>query len=154
MPSQFLNYTERGAWRAPDDLFNALDREFEFREAGSSGPTDYGAYYLEPPPGKAADYLEAAYAKAHQDGATCVTFLRCDTDSKWWHSFALKASEIIFIRGRVPLVDESGKRGPSPVAASVIIVYRAGVMPHSPLFRSMKKVRGGDYSLVRQPDCR
>lgn len=150
MANQFLSYTERGAWQAPDNLWQALHNEFRFRDPDPL-MCDPGAYYLEPPARRAFEYLTAAKAKADETGCVCVVFLRCDTDSKWWHSLALQADQIIFIRGRVPLVEVSTQRvGKSPVAASVIIVYggersRVASCRH-PRLRTMKKV-DGEYLL-------
>jgi DNA N-6-adenine-methyltransferase Dam len=128
-------------WHVPDEFFNVLDREFDFAET---------SLFLEPP--NSAKTIELQLRQAYdlaRTGKTVVAFLPCSTDQRWWHKCAMLASEIIWIEGRVRLVDQSGQLGSSPVGPSVILVYRPGETPAFPRMRSLRKV-DGDYYLPKK----
>lgn len=58
--------------------------------------------------------------KALEAKTTVVCLVPARTDTKWWHDYAMKASEIRFVKGRLKFGD-SKNSAPFP---SAIIVFR------------------------------
>ena len=121
-------------WETPQDLFNMLDDEFHFdidvcatsENAKCSkffSPLDdglsqdwQGVCWMNPPYGKE---IGAWMKKAMEAEAIVVCLVPSRTDTKWWHEYAMKASEIRFIKGRLKFGD-SKNSAPFP---SAIIVF-------------------------------
>ena len=127
-------------WRTPKALFTMLDMEFKFTvDAAATGenkccPTYWGirgnpltrtwkdqVVWCNPPYGQT---LREWIAKAHYEShhATSVLLVPTRTDKEWWHDYALQASEIRFVRGRLCFNDGRG-RAPFP---SALLVFRRG----------------------------
>jgi len=64
-------------------------------------------------------WIQKAYESA-QAGATIVMLIPSRTDTRWWHDYVMKASEIRFIRGRLKFGDAKGN-APFP---SAVVVFR------------------------------
>ena len=66
-------------------------------------------------------------------GGTALFLLPAYTGAKWFHANVLgAASELVFLRGRVPYVDETGKERPGARFDSCLAWYaprRAGLLP-------------------------
>jgi site-specific DNA-methyltransferase (adenine-specific) len=131
----------RETWETPRSLYDALNLEFSFtfdpcplmdeREAGMSlWGTDglskswHGQrVYCNPPYGRGVgDWL----AKA-QEADLAVYLLPSRTDTAWWHDYAMKASEIRFLRGRLRF-GSARYNAPFP---SVVLVYRNNTLGKS-----------------------
>ena len=86
-----------------------------------------GNFFLNPP--YSAGNIDKFMAKAleeSQKGAVVVCLVPCATDTKWWHSYAMKAQEIRFIKGRVRFVgyDEEGNQVKnSPTFSSCVAIF-------------------------------
>jgi len=137
-------------WATPLDLFREIDREFDFgldvaaaewnakcnrylTKHDNALSCDWStrceegrAIWCNPPYGRETGHFVAkAYHTAFPRGASqpravvCLVFSR--TDTSWWSRFAMKASEIRFIRGRVHFTREDGKTGPSTAASCLLI---------------------------------
>jgi phage N-6-adenine-methyltransferase len=133
-------------WATPEDLFSALDLEFQFTldvaasaknakckkyfnkrvnglqqdwKKGSRG----GAVFCNPPYGKGvADWLQKAFKEA-QAGCTVVCLIPFRSDTKYFHEDILhKASEIRLIKGRLKYNDGSNT-APFP---SAVIIFKRG----------------------------
>lgn len=126
-------------WTTPAPFFEALDREFRFSIDVAASPMNAktarffskeddalaqrwdGVAWCNPPYG--SDELPRWLAKAWSEsrrGATVVVLVPARTDAGWWHDFALRASEIRFVRGRLRF---SG--APSTASfPSVVLVFR------------------------------
>ena len=147
--------TEKDSWETPNWLFDLLDREFNFLLDAAASitnhkvPTYYTVAdsaldkrwekrtYLNPP--YSAGNIDKFMAKAleeSQKGAVVVCLVPCATDTRWWHSYAMKAQEIRFIKGRVRFVgyDEDGNQVKnSPTFSSCVVIF--------------------DRSMCYQPEC-
>lgn len=116
-------------WSTPTDLFQDLNREFNFNldpcpldgdKDGSArliNPWTGKRVFCNPPYGpKITRFLECA-----KDAELAVFLLPSRTDTRWFHDLVLgKASEIRFLRGRLKFGD-SKNSAPFP---SMIVVYR------------------------------
>lgn len=133
--NKVLYSSENEVWETPQDLFNKLNDEFHFdidvcatpENAKCSkffSPLDdglsqdwQGVCWMNPPYGKKK--IGAWMKKAMEAETTVVCLVPSRTDTKWWHEYAMKASEIRFIKGRLKFGD-SKNSAPFP---SAIIVF-------------------------------
>lgn len=130
-------------WNTPDSLFNKLNSEFKFETdlAASQENTKCPKYYsiqndslkqtwsgvcwLNPPYGnkesKIKDWVKKAYESAEADPSlTVVMLIPARTNTKWFHQYVMKASEVRLICGRVKFV--GNKHGlPQPL---VLVVFK------------------------------
>jgi len=134
-------------WPTPQKLFDELDAEFHFDldVAASKRNAKCVEFYtaadnglLKPWAGKAwakptvcfcnppyGPDLKKWIAKAYQEselGATVVCLVPARTDTIWFHSYALKADEIRFLRGRLRFGDGKGRA----TFPSMVVVFRGG----------------------------
>lgn len=132
--NKVLYSSENEVWETPQDLFNMLNDEFHFdidvcatsENAKCSkffSPLDdglsqdwQGVCWMNPPYGKK---IGTWMKKAMEAETTVVCLVPSRTDTKWWHEYAMKASEIRFIKGRLKFGD-SKNSAPFP---SAIIVF-------------------------------
>lgn len=132
--NKVLYSSENEVWETPQDLFNKLNDEFHFdidvcatpENAKCSkffSPLDdglsqdwQGVCWMNPPYGKK---IGSWMKKALEAETTVVCLVPARTDTKWWHEYAMKASEIRFIKGRLKFGD-SKNSAPFP---SAIIVF-------------------------------
>lgn len=126
-------------WETPQDFFDKLNAEFHFTlDAAASDENakceryftietdgmnqDWGGatVWLNPPYGPAIPaWMEKAYYESLK-GATVVVLVPSRTDTKWWHTYAEKAAERRFVKGRLKF---GGCKAAAPFA-SVVIVFR------------------------------
>lgn len=138
-------------WETPDELFNNLNKEFNFKldpacksynqKTESGFPIDkgfngldedwypYNTVFLNPPYGRE---IKLWIAKAYQEslkGATIVCLLPSRTDTSWWHEYCMRG-EIRFIKGRLKFINRmlpSYKKGkkfkisPAPFPSAIVI---------------------------------
>lgn len=71
------------------------------------------------------DWLHKAYNEVVHHGATVIGVIPSSTGTRWFHDYVMKASEIIFIRGRVSYLFE-GKPTGSPDFDTIIAVWKPG----------------------------
>lgn len=118
-------------WSTPQDLYDALNREFHFNDdpcpilhdtsdlflAGLA--REWGtSTFMNPPYSKPEPFCRKAYEESLK-GKIVVGLLRGDTSTKWFHRWVLdKADEIRFVEGRLRF--SNGK--PAPFA-SIIVVW-------------------------------
>ena len=135
-------------WETPIDFFNNLNKEFffdldvcalpqnskcqKFFSPDSDGLKQewFGNVWMNPPYDKTiGNWVQKAY-QSSQDGvfgSTIVCLLpgrSCDT--RWWHRYVMRASEIRFIKDRVHFgLDGKFRRAN---LSSVIVIFRPGYM--------------------------
>lgn len=133
--SKALYSSESEMWETPQDLFDRLDKEFHFTvdvcalDSNTKCASFYspdqdgleqkweGVCWMNPPYGRnIGEWMK----KALESEATVVCLVPVRTDTKWWHDYAMKASEIRFVKGRLKFGD-SKNSAPFP---SAIIVFR------------------------------
>ena len=74
-------------------------------------------------------YLES------RGGCTAVLLTFARTDTRWWHTVAMRAAEIRFIEGRLSFLIDGKPKMPSPAPSCVIILRADSEGP--PVMRSM-----------------
>lgn len=124
MNVHFLSQTDH--WSTPKVVYDGLNQEFCFNDdpcpLNGSGGLDRewgGVAFCNPPYSQIKEWVKKAYEE-HQKGKTVVLLIPSRTDTKWWHEFVMKASEIRFIKGRLKF-GEAKNSAPFP---SAIIVFR------------------------------
>jgi len=120
----------RYTWKTPRAVYQTLDAEFHFDHdpcpvvpSADGLNSEWGQRnFVNPPYGRALPKWIAKAWEQSQKGRTCVLLIPSRTDTKWWHDYCMKASEIRFIRGRLRF-DAATSNAPFP---SAIVIMRGG----------------------------
>ena len=126
-------------WATPQATFDALHAEFRFTLDPCASDTNHkcARYFTEQQDGLAQDwggevvFMNPPYGRtigqwmrkayhSSQAGATVVALVPSRTDTRWWHSWATKASDVRFVQGRLRFGSASNS-APFP---SAIVVFR------------------------------
>lgn len=136
MNVHFSTNTDR--WGTPQGFFDKLAREFDFSIDVCALPDNAkcdryftpeqdglsqqwsGVCWMNPPYGRTIGAWMAKAYKASREGATVVCLVPARTDTEWWHLYAMKASEIRYVRGRLKF-GGSEKDAPFP---SAVVIFR------------------------------
>ena len=136
---QVMSSSEDMTWATPQEWFDYLNLEFGFTLDPCCWPetakckryytpdTDGLAQswqdervFMNPPYGREiGKWMKKAYEEARDSGALVVCFVPARVDTNWWHSYAAKATEVRFPKGRVK--NPTGIAWPFPVA---VVVFR------------------------------
>ena len=130
-------------WETPQNIFNKLDNEFNFTldvcalaetakcKKYYTPDTDglkqewNGTCWMNPPYGRQiGEWLKKAYEDSLK-GNTIVCLIPSRTDTKYWHDYCMKASEIRFVKGRLKFGNATNS-APFP---SAVIVFNKGNNP-------------------------
>ena len=123
-------------WETPQTFFDKLNEEFNFNldvcalpsnakceeyftpdTDGLHQPWD-GTCWMNPPYGRELGaWMKKAYEES-VNGSIVVCLIPARTDTKYWHDYCMKASEIRFIKGRLRFV---GAKDSAPFPSAVII---------------------------------
>lgn len=125
-------------WETPQEFFNKLNAEFKFNLDVCALPynakcKEYftpkqdglkqdwkGVCWMNPPYGrKIGKWIKKAYTESLK-GATVVCLIPARTDTKYWHDYCMKASEIRFVKGRLKF-GESNNSAPFP---SAVVIFK------------------------------
>lgn len=130
--------SDRYDWETPQDLFDALDREFRFSLDAAASVTNakvahyytvednalvqpwWGTVWCNPPYGREIGGFVRKGWESALEGATVVMLLPARTDTAWWQDFVMEADEVRLIRGRLRFVG-APHCAPFP---SAIVVFR------------------------------
>jgi len=135
--SKAMFSSKNPCWATPPSVFNPLDEEFCFdidvcasnenakcslfySEDADGLSKDWGANvcWMNPPYGREISrWMRKAY-ESSQQGATVVCLVPARTDTAWWHDYAMKASEIRYVRGRIKFV---GAKSNAPFPSAIVI---------------------------------
>lgn len=122
--------SERLDWKTPKVVYQILDAEFRFdfdpcpvNPKFDGLACDWGgSSYCNPPYGRdLGRWIEKGFAE-FKKGKTVVFLIPSRTDTKWWHEYCMKATEIRFIKGRLRFDDQKNS-APFP---SAIIIFKCG----------------------------
>ena len=134
MISKGLFTSSSDEWSTPQDLFDALNKEFSFtldvcathenrkcdeyftREDDGLTREWYGNVWMNPPYGRQiGDWVRKAYEYG-TGGGLAVALIPARTDTKYWHRYVMNSTEIRLIRGRVKFGNaDTGAPFPSAV---------------------------------------
>lgn len=121
--------SQRMDWKTPKAVYQILDAEFNFdhdpcppKHTVDGLKTEWGgSSFVNPPYGRE---LPKWIEKAHTEwkkGKNVVLLIPSRTDTRWWHEYCMKASEIRFIKGRLKFDDQKNS-APFP---SAIVIFKA-----------------------------
>jgi phage N-6-adenine-methyltransferase len=134
--------SKTGEWETPQDFFDKLDWRFgkftldpcascenhktkKYYTIENNGlAQDWGGetVFVNPPYRNLSEWVEKAYKESQKPGTKVVMLVPARTDTKYWHKYVMKASEIHFIKGRLKFGD-SKNSAPFP---SAVIVFSSG----------------------------
>jgi site-specific DNA-methyltransferase (adenine-specific) len=150
----FTSRTEE--WETPDYVFLSLKKEFDFQvdvcatsknakckiffDLSVDGlKREWSPFrcWMNPPYGRnIAKWMKKAYDESRR-GALVVCLIPSRTDTKWWHEWVMKASEIRFIIGRISF---GNSKNSAPFPSCIVIYYPELENPYKlsvPLIRSV-----------------
>lgn len=127
-------------WATPQDLFDRLNEEFGFdldvcaNEENAKCPTFFTKeqdglskswhgrrVFCNPPYDRRVGlFMKKAYEETAMGGGEtiCVMLVAARTDTKWWQDYAMQASEIRLIRGRLRF---GGASSGAPFPSAIVI---------------------------------
>ncbi len=118
----------RDNWKTPKAFYQALHAEFGFdfdpcppnpRFDGLA--VEWGmSNYVNPPYGNVIGLWLAKAKEQQAKGKLSVFLIPSRTDTKWWHEYAMTATEIRFIKGSLKF-DDQKNCAPFP---SALLVFR------------------------------
>jgi phage N-6-adenine-methyltransferase len=133
-----LYASESSDWETPRWLFEKLDQEFHFTldvcaSRGNAKCSRYfppekdglvqrwsGVCWMNPPYGRqVGKWVQKAWEEG-QRGCVVVCLLPVRSDTRWWHQWVMKSSEIRLLSKRLTF-EGAGNKAPFPVA---IVVFR------------------------------
>lgn len=121
-------------WETPKDVYQALDSEFGFNHDPcpikpkiDGLKSEWGeCNFVNPPYGREIQKWIAKGYHEWRNGKTVVFLIPSRTDTRWWHEYCMKATEIRFIRGRLKF---GGAKHNAPFP-SVIVIFKANPCGH------------------------
>ena len=118
-------------WATPDGLYRELDVEFNFNDdpcplhSELDGlAREWGSRtFVNPPYGREiGKWIRQGYNES-QRGKLVVMLIPSRTDTKWWHEYVMRATEIRFIRGRLKFGDAENS---APFPSAIVIFGKNG----------------------------
>ena len=129
-------------WSTPQAWFDYLDLEFDFtldpccthktakcakhftsKEDGLSKSWGDETVFMNPPYGREiGKWVKKAY-EASLKGAKVVCLIPARTDTKWWYKYCLKASGILFVKGRIKFECDGKPLGVSAPFPSCFVIF-------------------------------
>lgn len=123
-------------WGTPQKLFDKLNNEFHFTFDVCADSTNHKCYqyydeaingltqpwtgtiWMNPPYGRGIHEWVAKAFNTSQEGHTCVCLLPVRSDTKWWHNYVMKASEIRLLNKRLTFEGGTNK---APFPAAIVV---------------------------------
>lgn len=112
-------------WRTPKAIFDTLNEEFKFADDPCPNHSLIDGMkrewrspaFVNPPFKTIAGWISKGYEE-HLKGKTVVFLLPARTDTRWWHEYCMKASDIRFIKGRLTY---EGAKHNAPFPSCVVV---------------------------------
>jgi|TARA_R110000737_G_scaffold338290_1_gene359211 site-specific DNA-methyltransferase (adenine-specific) len=132
--------SKTGEWSTPQEFFDKLNWRFGpfdldpcanphntkcanfYTEVEDGLSKDWSGHttFVNPPYGKGIDkWIKKGYDTAKDGESRVVMLIPSRTDTKYWHNYVMKASEVYFLKGRLKFGD-SVNSAPFP---SAVIVF-------------------------------
>jgi phage N-6-adenine-methyltransferase len=121
-------------WATPKDVYGALDDEFRFTfdpcplMAEESGLLKKwgGRVFCNPPYSAIDEFLKKGlWHLSQRDCELLVYLIPSRTDTRWFHEYCIKASEIRFLKGRLKFGDAKNS-APFP---SMLVIFKEWAIP-------------------------
>lgn len=171
-------------WETPEWLYDLLDKEFGFKLDAAATSVNAKAKlffdrerdaltqnwdspaFCNPPYSEIGKFMQKAFAE-FQKGSTVVCLIPARTDTRYFHDYCMKASEIRLIKGRVKFInrmlpsyrDDGNFKLSGATFPSLIVVFngkRSGDFPKLSAVIKGEKLRGktdDERDLQFQRDC-
>ena len=127
-------------WETPADFYSQLDAEFGFTldpcasqasakcssfyttdDDGLSKNWEGQTVFMNPPYGrKIGNWIQKAYEEGEKGNTSVVALIPARTDTKYWHNYCMKATEIRFVKGRLKFGKGNAKNS-APFPSAVVI---------------------------------
>jgi hypothetical protein len=112
-------------WRTPEVFYKELDKEFHFDfDPCPTNPTFDGlsiewkkSNFVNPPYSQIKAWLKKGWEE-FEKGNLSVFLIPSRTDTFYWHTYCMQATEIRFIKGRLKF---SGSKNSAPFPSALII---------------------------------
>tara|TARA_Y100001973_G_scaffold103730_2_gene171658 strand:- start:517 stop:987 length:471 start_codon:yes stop_codon:yes gene_type:complete len=132
-------------WATPQDFFDKLDWRFgpftldpcatkenhkckqyyTIADDGLSKSWENHVVFVNPPYGRGIDkWIEKGYLEGCKPNTKVVMLIPARTDTKYWHKYVMKASELYFIKGRLKFGENSNS---APFPSAVVVFSSVGV---------------------------
>lgn len=149
MLNNSLYSSDKMDWGTPTKLFQELNHEFVFTldaaasdqntkckhyftESSDGLNQDWGNHnsiFLNPPYGRAIPkWVEKAYNESLKPNTTIVCLIPVRSDTKWWHNFVMKSSEIRLMNRRLTF-EGANNKAPFPACIVVFSGLHNGSLP-------------------------
>ena len=143
---QVMFSSKTGEWATPQEFFDKLNWRFGpfdldpcanphntkcanfYTEAEDGLSKDWAGHtvFVNPPYGRGIDkWIEKAWKTAKDGKSKVVMLIPARTDTKYWHDYVMKASEVYFLKGRLKF-GNSVNSAPFP---SAIVVFEDTPLP-------------------------
>jgi phage N-6-adenine-methyltransferase len=140
--------SESNEWATPQTFFNKLDNKFNFtldpcatkktakcnkyytkNDDGLSKSWEGETVFVNPPYGRELkNWVKKAYDESRNSNTTVVLLCPARTDTKYFHNYMMKASELHFIKGRLKFESDNKKNNSAPFP-SVVAVFKSETTP-------------------------
>jgi len=141
----YITRTEnsKDSWETPDYFYKLLDSLFHFtldpcatpenakckrwftKEDDGLSKTWYGeTVFVNPPYSNLAEWVEKCYKEGQKAVTTVVMILPSRTDTRYWHDYVMKASEIWFCKKRVNFLMNGIKPKAGATFPLAVVVFK------------------------------
>jgi site-specific DNA-methyltransferase (adenine-specific) len=117
-------------WKTPEHVYNSLNKEFNFdfdpcplneNPDFDGSNIEWGkSNYVNPPYSDIKKWCKKCYEESLKN-KTVVMLIPSRTDTKYWHDYVMRATEIRFIKGRLKFGDSKNS---APFPSAIIIFNR------------------------------
>ena len=115
------------SWSTPNDVYNKLNEEFafDFDPCPLNDNPDFDGLTIEwgdsnfvnPPYSDISNWCKKCYSE-YLKGKTVVMLIPSRTDTRYWHDYIMKSTEIRFIKGRLKF---GGNKNSAPFPSAIIV---------------------------------
>ena len=129
-------------WQTPDDVFNKLNKEFDFTldpccqhdsakcdkyytpvEDGLIQSWENEIVFVNPPYGRELKkWVKKSHDEVIENGSTVVMLIPARTDTSYFHDYIYNKFEVRFVRGRIKFVNPETKQQKDPAPFPTMIV--------------------------------
>ena len=120
-------------WQTPKWLYDELDSEFNFDFDPCPLLSKFDGLnvswgkrnFVNPPYSNVKAFLQKAHIELQNGNADlCVFLVFSNTDTRWFHDYCYKKSELRFIKGRVKFLDANGQIQNGAMRPSMVVIFR------------------------------